>query len=32
MDAQSYDQYTLDDEVTGDQGQWMEPGMMSRRL
>ena len=27
MDAQSYDQYTLDDEVTGDQGQWMEPGM-----
>ena len=27
MDAESYDQYTLDDEVTGDQGQWLEPGM-----
>jgi elongation factor P len=27
MDAESYDQYTLDEEVTGDQGQWMEPGM-----
>jgi elongation factor P len=27
MDAQSYDQYTLDDEATGDQGQWLEPGM-----
>ena len=26
-DAQSYEQYTLDDEVTGDQGQWLEPGM-----
>ena len=27
MDAENYEQYTLDDEVTGDQGQWMEPGM-----
>ena len=27
MDAQSYDQYTLDDEITGDQTQWLEPGM-----
>jgi elongation factor P len=27
MDAQNYEQYTLDDEVTGDQGQWLEPGM-----
>ena len=27
MDAQSYDQYTLDDEITGDQAQWLEPGM-----
>jgi elongation factor P len=27
MDANSYDQYSLDDEATGDQGQWLEPGM-----
>jgi elongation factor P len=27
MDAQNYEQYTLDDEVTGDHGQWLEPGM-----
>jgi elongation factor P len=27
MDAQSYEQYTLDDEITGDQGQWLEPGL-----
>jgi elongation factor P len=27
MDAQNYEQYTLDDEVVGDQGQWMEPGL-----
>ena len=27
MDAETYDQYTLDDEATGDQGQWLEPGM-----
>ena len=27
MDANSYDQYSLDDETTGDQGQWLEPGM-----
>ncbi len=27
MDAQSYEQYTLDEETTGDQGQWLEPGM-----
>ena len=27
MDASTYDQYTLDDETTGDQGQWLEPGM-----
>ena len=27
MDAQNYEQYSLDDEVIGDQGQWMEPGM-----
>jgi len=27
MDQSSYDQYTLDDEVTGDQTQWLEPGM-----
>ena len=27
MDAATYDQYTLDDEVTGDLGEWMEPGM-----
>jgi len=27
MDSESYEQYSLDDEVVGDQGQWMEPGM-----
>ena len=27
MDGETYDQYTLDDEVVGDQGQWMEAGM-----
>ena len=27
MDVQTYDQYTLDDEVTGDQAQWLESGM-----
>jgi elongation factor P len=27
MDAATYDQYTLDDEVVGDLGEWMEPGM-----
>ena len=27
MDAATYDQYTLDDEVVGDFGEWMEPGM-----
>jgi elongation factor P len=27
MDAQTYEQYTLDDEITGDQGHWLEPGM-----
>ena len=27
MDAETYDQYTLDDEAAGDQGQWLEPGM-----
>jgi len=27
MDAQSYDQYSLDEEMVGDQGQWLEPGM-----
>jgi elongation factor P len=27
MDAATYDQYSLDDEVTGDLAEWMEPGM-----
>jgi elongation factor P len=27
MDSGTYDQYTLDEETTGDQGQWMEPGL-----
>src|ERR671920_806210 len=27
MDADTYDQYTLDGETVGDQGQWLEPGM-----
>ena len=27
MDAETYDQYTLDTETVGDQGQWLEPGM-----
>jgi elongation factor P len=27
MDSQSYEQYTLDDEITGDQGAWLESGM-----
>jgi len=27
MDAATYDQYTLDDETTGDLGDWLEPGM-----
>ena len=27
MDAGTYDQYTLDEETIGDQGQWMEPGL-----
>src|SRR5580765_8035258 len=27
MDAQNYEQYTLDDEITGDHAQWLEPGM-----
>lgn len=27
MDAETYDQYTLDDEVTGDQAPWLEAGM-----
>ena len=27
MDAGTYDQYTLDDETVGDQGQWLEPGL-----
>lgn len=27
MDEVSYDQYTLDDETIGEQGQWLEPGM-----
>lgn len=28
MDASTYDQYTLEDEVTGDQAQWLEPEMV----
>jgi elongation factor P len=27
MDAETYEQYTLDNEVTGDQGQWLDSGM-----
>jgi elongation factor P len=27
MDSESYEQYTLDDEVVGDQAQWLESGM-----
>src|SRR4026209_2650317 len=27
MDADTYDQYTLDEETVGDQGQWLEPGL-----
>lgn len=27
MDAQNYEQYTLDPETTGDQTLWLEPGM-----
>ena len=27
MDSETYDQFTLDDEVVGDQGQWMESGL-----
>jgi elongation factor P len=27
MDTGNYEQYTLDDEVVGDQGQWLESGM-----
>jgi elongation factor P len=27
MDAGTYDQYTLDEETVGDQGQWLEPGL-----
>jgi elongation factor P len=27
MDAETYDQYALDEETTGDQGQWLDPGM-----
>lgn len=27
MDANSYEQYSLDEEITGEQGQWLEPGM-----
>lgn len=27
MDISSYDQYTLDEEITGDAAAWMEPGM-----
>lgn len=27
MDNESYEQYTLDDEATGDAGQWLESGM-----
>ncbi len=27
MDASTYDQFTLDDEVVGDQGPWLEPEM-----
>jgi elongation factor P len=27
MDAETYDQYTLDEETVGDSGQWLEPGL-----
>jgi elongation factor P len=27
MDASSYDQYTLDHETVGEQGEWLEPGL-----
>jgi elongation factor P len=27
MDSETYEQYTLDDEVTGDQAPWLESGM-----
>lgn len=27
MDAQSYEQYSFDEETAGEQGQWLEPGM-----
>ncbi|HEY7637654.1 MAG TPA: elongation factor P [Gemmatimonadales bacterium] len=27
MDAENYEQYSLDTEAVGDQGQWLEPGM-----
>jgi elongation factor P len=27
MDAETYEQYTLDNEVTGDQGHWLDSGM-----
>lgn len=27
MDSATYDQYTLDEEATGDQADWLEPGM-----
>ena len=27
MDSSTYDQYNLDDEITGDQGAWLESGM-----
>ena len=27
MDAETYEQYTLDNEVTGEQGQWLDSGM-----
>jgi elongation factor P len=27
MDAESYEQFSLDEETVGDQAQWLEPGM-----
>ena len=27
MDAGTYDQFSLDEETVGEQGQWLEPGM-----
>jgi elongation factor P len=27
MDASSYEQFSLDEDTVGDQGQWLEPGM-----